>query len=156
MRHKTSLREPNILMGLACVLLAVALSGCTNIRLIADYDDQIDKSVTELQRKCETFLTGLERNAGQPEAQYGANAKFYDEAKVDLSAIRMRAAAIPKNDITLKQLDLLADNLDNLEKLHKIGLPREQIKPLRSAFNTGFTAILKLELAKKRGESPVK
>ncbi|MBI4634082.1 MAG: hypothetical protein HY742_09360 [Deltaproteobacteria bacterium] len=156
MRHMISFCKPGLPVRLASLLLVVALAGCASIRLIADYDEQIDKSVSELQRKCETFLTGLERNVGKPEAGHDTNTKFYDEAKVDLSAIRVRAAAISKNEITLKQLDLLADSLDKLEQLHKGGLRREQIKPLRSAFNASFTAILKLELAKKRGESPDK
>jgi len=153
MRQRANLRDPNLLMRLACLLLVLALVGCANIRLIADYDEQIDKSISELQRKFETFLTGLERNAGKPEAGYDASVKFYDEARVDLSAIRVRAAAIPQNDITLQQLDLLADSLGKLEELHKGGLGRDEIRPLRSAFNSSFTAILKLELAKKRGDA---
>jgi len=134
----------------------LALSGCTSIRLIANYDEQTDTSITAFQRKMETFLTGLERNAGKPEARYEANVQFYDEARVDLSVIHVRAAAIPKNDITIKQIDLLIDSLSKLEELHGQGISREQVAPLRTAFNTTCTAILKLELAKKRGESTEK
>jgi hypothetical protein len=149
-------RGPRVIVRFASLLLVLVAVGCTNIRLIADYDEQIDKSVTDLQRKVETFLTGLERNASTPPAAYHANVKFYDEAKVDLSAIRVRAAAIPKNDITLTQLDLLADSLGKLEQLHQSGISRAHIAPVRSALNTSFTSILKLEIAKKRGGSPDK
>jgi hypothetical protein len=151
MNHRVSFSGSHYLAGLTCLLLAIGIAGCVSVRLVADYDPEIDQSVSELQRKCETFLTFLERNAGKAEAQYDANKEFYDEVRIDLSAIHVRAAAIPKNDITLRQLDLLRDSLDNLEELHKMGLTRKQIEPLRSAFNSSFTAILKLELAKKRG-----
>jgi hypothetical protein len=153
MRQATILRDRTLLKGLVCLGLALVLAGCTSVRLIAPYDEQTDKAVTELQRKVETFLIGLERNAGKPAGAYEANVKFYDEARVDLSSIRVRAAAIPKNDITLQQIDLLAENLRLLENLHKQGIPAGQVAPLRSAFNAGFTAILKLEIAKKRGDS---
>lgn len=135
------------------LLLILAFAGCASIRLIADYDEQIDTSITAFQRKMETFLTSLERNAGKDEAKYENNTKFYDEIKVDLSAIRVRAAANPRNEITIKQIDLLLENVNNLEKLHKLGISAEQIAPLRTAFNASCTAILKLEIAKKRGKS---
>ena len=139
-----------ILAWLAGILSVLAIDGCVSIRLIADYDEQTDKSVTKFQRKMETFLTALERNATKAEGTYAANVEFYDEAKVDLSAIRVRAAALPKNEITLSQIDVLRDSLDRLEQLHQLGIRAEHLAPIRSAFNSTCTAILKLELAKKR------
>jgi hypothetical protein len=133
-------------------LLVLIMTGCASVKLIADYDEQTDMAVTQFQRKMETFLFALERNMGKNEASYGSNAKFYDEVRVDLSAIRVRAAAIPENNISLQQLSLLADNVSNLEKLHKLGLSANDIPPARNAFNVACTAILKLEIAKKRGK----
>lgn len=133
-------------------LLILMVSGCTNIRLIADYDEQTDVAVTQVQRKLEQFLVSLERNIGKEEASYSRNTKFYDDIRVDLSAMRVRAAAIPNNDRTVQQIRLLTDTVDNLEKLHKLGLAANDIPPIRTAFNVSCTAILKLELAKKRGQ----
>ena len=153
MKQQPPNRLSPLMMSLAPLVLFLALAGCSGIRLVADYDEQTDISITAFQRKIETFLTGLERNAGKPETRYEANVKFYDEAKVDLRVARVRAAAIPKNDLTVQQLDLLLDSLVTLEELHKGGIAPQQIAPLRSAFNTSCTAILTLELAKRRGES---
>ena len=106
----------------------------------------------------ETFLVGLEMNDSFPACSYKKHTQFYLESKVDLSAIKVRAAAIPKNEITVQQLELLASSLDSLEQLHKLKdkksecIPAQEIEPLRIAFNSSSTAILKLELAKKRGE----
>ncbi len=135
--------------------------GCA-VKSVASYDEMTDKNVTALQRKFETFLIGLQTSEGLPECAYSANAAFYSDAQVDLSSIKIRAEAIPKNELTTEQLTLLANSLSNLELLHRIKekksksigelkcLSADEITPLRSAFNSSFTAILKLELAKKR------
>ena len=137
--------------------LFIALSGCA-VQLTGSYDDAIEKGMTAFQKKMETFLVGLEMNDSFPACSYKKNTQFYLETKVDLSAIKVRAAAIPKNKITVEQLELLTSSLGTLEQLHKLKdkksecIPAQEIVPLRVAFNTSATAILKLELAKKRGE----
>lgn len=152
MMQRTRLTRPRPLLGAAILLLAFAMSGCY-IKLISNYDETTDKTVTALQKKTEAHLVALETVEGLPECKYEKHKQFYDEAKVDVSAISVRAAAIPKNEITTEQTVLLSSSLESLEKLHKIAcLTKDQIKPLRTSFNSSFTAILKLELAKRRGE----
>ncbi|MBI2486322.1 MAG: hypothetical protein HYW01_05060 [Deltaproteobacteria bacterium] len=102
------------------LMLILAVTGCS-VKFVADYDEVTDKSVTELQRKVERFLVDIQRKVGTDEAAYSKHTGFYDEVRVDLSAIRVRAAAREKNEITLEQLDLIQKNLDNLEKLHELG-----------------------------------
>lgn len=134
------------------LILILALTGCASIQLISEYDKEIDIAVTAFQKKMTRFLVSLERNIGKEKSEHRNNTEFYDEIRVDLSAIRVRAAAIPKNEITIKQINLLIENVSNLERLHKLGITPVDIPPLRTAFNTSCTAILKLELAKKRGK----
>jgi hypothetical protein len=137
---------------LLCLTVGLALSGCA-IRLIADYDERVDEATSEIQRKVETFLTRLERTIGTSAADYPHHVAVYDDVRVDLSALKVRASAIPKNSITVEQIDLVADSWSKLEQLHKVGFKsKEEIAPLRRNFNQAFTQILKLELAKKRGE----
>ena len=139
-------------LGAALLVVTVALSGCA-VKLISSYDETTDKAVTALQKKTEAHLVALEAAEGLPECKFENHKSFYDEAKVDVSAITVRAAAIPNNEITTQQTVLLADSLENLKKLHKIKcLTMDQIAALRTQFNSSFTAILKLELAKRRGE----
>lgn len=143
------------LRGSAALLLLsilVAAQGCA-IKLISSYDETTDKAVSELQRKTEAHLVSLEAAKGLPACSHEKHRTFYETAKVDVSAIAIRAAAIPNNAITLEQTQLLSGSFNNLEQLHKIAcLSPEQIAPLRIQFNSSFTAILKLELAKRRGE----
>ena len=138
-----------VLTWLACWLV---LSGCT-VKLIADYDQKTDEAITQLQRKFETFFLNLESKVGTNEASYDNHLQFYKEIKVDVSAIKLRASAIPKNEITLNQVSLLEENIGLLEEVHKEGIVDiDVVKVPRDDFNTALTNILKLELAKRRGE----
>ncbi len=143
--------------SLSIIFILAALSGCT-VKLISSYDEETDKSVMALQRKIETFLIRLEGLDGSPECTYDHHKAFYTGAKVEVSAIQVRAAAMPENEIMIEQVGLLSESLNALEKLHKGKLRKgrscfsiEEIAPLRQNFNASFIAILKLELAKKRG-----
>lgn len=157
-------KECNLRRMILLALVVLVISGCT-VKLIASYDETTDHNVTALQRKVETFLTELETKEGLPECSYRNNSAFYTEAKVDLSAIKVRVDAIPGNDITAEQIALLGSSLNDLAALHQLKdkntktagvlqcLSSDEIKVLRFAFNASFTAILKLELAKKRGDA---
>lgn len=134
-------------------LLALALNGCVSIKMVGEYDEQTDVAVTQIQRKMEQFLTGLERNIGRESASYDNNTKFYDDIMADVSAARVRVAAIPENDYINQQLGFLRLNIINLENTHKVGITRDDIPLIRTTFNNSCTSILRLELAKKRGRS---
>ena len=125
-------------------------TGCLSVRLMADYDRKIDDGITELQRKTEAFLIKIERLAETPEGGYTKHIGFYDEVKVDLSALKVRADAIALNDLTSQQIGWLQDSFKKLEEQHKKGLEAVMIESIRQSLNTQFTAILKLEVAKKR------
>lgn len=152
MQYPLTARLPKSLLAILSIAGLVAISGCA-VKLVSSYDETTDKTVSALQKKTETHLVNLEAVDGLPECVYPKHKAFYDEAKVDVSAIAVRAAAIPKNEITTEQALLLSSSLGTLERLHKIAcISKDQIAPLRTQFNSSFTAILKLELAKKRGE----
>lgn len=153
MTYMMQKRMPTILQAFVLTIaLLVPLSGCS-VKFISSYDEKTDNSVTQLQKDFETFFVTVEGQAGLPECEYKNHTKFYQDSKVAVSGIEVRAQAIPENDITVEQVGLLKDSLGKLEQLHKIGcFTPGQVENLRSSFNTSITAILKLELAKKRGE----
>ena len=100
--------------------------------------------------------------SGQPSCSYKNNAPFYLNSKVDLSAITIRVKAFANNELTIQQLAALKQALTSLEMLHQLKdkktnksnklhcLTALELTPVRSAFETSFTAILKLEMAKTR------
>lgn len=90
-------------------LMIFAISGCGTVRLVAGYDEAIEKGVTELQRKVEVILTKIERNPYKPSSSYQVN--DYDKLREDLNVLRTRAAAWDKNEPTVKMLYELGNQL---------------------------------------------
>jgi hypothetical protein len=136
--------------------LSMLITGCT-VTLVSRYDEQTDANITALQKKFETYFMKIE-GSSFPDCSFAANRNFYDDVSVQLSSTRVRANAIPKNEITLGQLDALSQAITAFEKAQKLRdgksscLPAEIIQTDRTMFNSIFTALLKFELAKKRGE----
>ncbi len=137
-------------LTLLLLLTVVGASACSSIRLISDYDPIVDEAVTALQKDVDTFLTRLDDT--EPPTVEEATTVF-DELQVDLRAIQVRASAQTKNELIIQQLDLVADNVELLAEAYLEGIEDPQeIELFRNTFQTQFRAILKLELAKRRGE----
>lgn len=153
---RTGTRPPARFVVLVLSLFVLVMSGCS-VKLISDYDEFTDKAVVALHRKVDAFLRKMEDNAGFPAGTYAKNKEFYQEVMVDLSSMRMRASAIPQNQLTLEHIDLLEQNIEKLRELHEKrgekGLAKALVDPIQTALDAQFTAIMKLELAKKRGDS---
>jgi hypothetical protein len=156
MSTRTKIDSGFSVFRLAIFCLALALSGCSTVKLVGDYDEQIDRGVTRLQKDVETFLVKLEESANKPADKvegFEKNRKFYQDTKVTLSGLRVRADSMERNSITVRMLDRLANNIARLEGMHREGLVKAEIdQSIRGALNAQFTAILTFELAKKRGE----
>jgi len=150
----TLLKQNTLYAATLCTMLALflLLSGCT-VKLISSYDEKTDNAVSALQKDVTLFFITVQSQAGLPECVYSNHLSFYQLANVDLSAIAVRTKAIAANDITVEQVALLQDSLSMLEQLHQLGcFSPAQVASLRSSFDSSITAILKLELAKKRGQ----
>jgi len=138
------------------VLIFLVFQSCTSIRLISDYDEITDKTVTEVQEKVANYFVKLENSVGTEESKYENYKEQFEKIKIDLNTLEVRAKAIDKNRIVITQVEELKNMVDNLEKLHKSFKNGYQstdlVKPNLNAFNTAFTAIIKLQLALKRGD----
>lgn len=140
-------------LPLISIIIFLATVACSSVRLISDYDPITDQKVTELEEKVATYFVSLERNMGTEAADYKHYVDFFDEVKVDLNTLEVRAAAMDKNQIVEEQISELKNMVDNLESLHELGFVSvEQLDPLKQSFNLAFTAIIRLQMALKRGE----
>ena len=147
MQRSRQMRSPMIA---AWLLLLIGVLGCAPIQLIAPYDQKTDESVTNLQKMTAQFFTQIERQKGSTPEDYRNHTKFYDDARVMLSGILVRAQALTKNTMTVKQIEILQQQFQKLEQDHKtIGISQAAVPQLEKAFNRTFTAILTLEVAKK-------
>jgi hypothetical protein len=74
------------------LLLLWPLAACT-VTLVAAYDEELDKGVSEFQSEFIAFTKELHKKAGMPVGTYAANAKFYEtwDTKLDVLAERSQA-----------------------------------------------------------------
>ena len=142
--------------------------GCTQVRLIAEYDDLLDQGITALQKKSEDHFSRLEKKMARmaqlkphapemknlkKEVAYAASEEFYRTFRVDLRVLQARADAYADNELTVRQLAALEELLDMQEEIHCKGFSGvDDVMDMRRAFERSFKAILKLEIAKKRGQ----
>lgn len=148
MKHIYLNRKIPLLLG----MMLLALSSCKTVRLISDYDAVTDNVINALQEKVSRFFIQVYGDLETGDAKYDHYKEFYQEAKVDLVSLKIRADAFDKNTIVQQQIAELYNMIDKLEQLHKLGFSvPEQIKPLELPFNAAFTAMIRLQLALKRG-----
>jgi hypothetical protein len=146
--------------AIRAALLALLLAGCT-VRFVADYDAETERAVTAVYSEVDGFLIDLERHMpawdsaemGPHRLERGSPAAVYDSFRKDVDLLLLRNRARPKNEITVQQLEGLRKSVDGLEALHRSGLTnREALETVRVGIESQCAAILRLELAKKRGE----
>jgi hypothetical protein len=131
---------------IAVAVVSVLVTSCAVV-LVGPYDEVTDQAITELETKTEQFLVKMELGGGD----YQSNKSFYRDAKASVRAIRLRAELYEKNEGELRELDLLAQNFDNLAKLHRLGsLTGNAGSIARTQIETNFQSLIRIELAKKR------
>lgn len=152
--HRFELRTRASFALSACALLCslVLLQGCT-VKLIASYDEQVDESLMNLQRSFSELFVTLEDTVGTPASAYDNYREFYRQVKVDAAALKLRVDAQPLNDLSSQAVGLVIENIELLEEVHKEGInDMELVSVIRDDFTTSLTSLLRLELAKQRGD----
>jgi len=143
-------RQNSIAIFALYFVLVTGFLGCSSIQLIAPFDQKIDDGVTALQKATADFFTSIERQGGSKPEDYKNHATFYDDTKVALSGLIVRAKAISQNSLTAKELDNLSTQYRTLEMQdQQFGINQALIPQLESAYDRSFTALLTLEVAKK-------
>ena len=158
MRGRRPRRAPPVVARLQPALfiaLIAAWVACGPVRLVSPYDEAIDKGASEIHTRIVGFVERMTSLAGKPEGAYVANLAFYGDLKASLSTLKLRAQAQGKNEITVALVGELATNIENLRKLHEsskdAGLPSILASPALSAIEINCAAIVKFEVAKRRG-----
>jgi hypothetical protein len=151
---RASMQMPRLRPALFIAVMA-AFVACGPVRFVSPYDEVIDKSTSEIHTRVVAFVDRMTTLAGKPEGTYSANVVFYGDIKASIATLKLRAAAQGKNEITVLLVGELATNIENLRKLHESGkeggLPSILASPALSAIEINCAAIVKFEVAKRRG-----
>ncbi len=83
----------SLLKLLLTFVLAAAVSGCMSVKLVSDYDEQIDRGLTELYAETSSFLDRMISLHGTPAGTYEANQQFYSDGGGRIDALIARAEA---------------------------------------------------------------
>ena len=135
--------------GLVLSIL-LALGSCSLVS-ISTYDSSADKAITKLHKQTAEFFAEFTK-ADELGCGYSHHLPFYQNSKVSMSSLLVRARAMADNHITVSQLELLSSSYAGLAQLHQLGcFTPAQVNELWVSFDASFSAVLKLELAKKYG-----
>ena len=136
--------------GLVLAIL-LALAGCSLVS-ISPYDGSADKAITKLHKQTAEFFAESATSSDELGCGYSHYLSFYQNSKVSMGSLLVRARAMADNDLTVSQLELLSSSYVNLAQLHQLGcFTLAQVNELWTSFDASFSAILTLELAKKYG-----
>jgi hypothetical protein len=104
------------------VFAAIAfLGGCAEIKLVNDYDEVIDKGITEFAEQFNTHVKNMGDLAGTSDGTYDENIKLYNalESKLDVMIARASAASEGKGCRLEKKV------FNRVEDLLKRNMPTE-------------------------------
>lgn len=136
--------------------LSMSLAGCT-VTWLSRYDIKTDEIVSSMQKSFTAHSMKI-LAGGKPACLHSANDDYYRAARVDVSALELRTTAIPLNGPTIQQVGALKGAIDSFERLDELAerrgacLSGAELSPIDRGINQIFGAILKLELAKLRGD----
>jgi hypothetical protein len=140
------------------IAVVAAWVACGPVRLVSPYDEAIDHGASEIHTRIVAFVERMTNLAGKPEGAYPANIGFYGDLKASVATLKLRAQAQGQNEITVALVGELATNIENLRKLHEsskdAGLASILATPALSAIEINCGAIVKFEVAKRRGTQP--
>ncbi len=154
-RTNTPLRYPTTLVLTLLLMVSVAASGCTQVQLIARYDEETVQAVKSLLTNIDKFLIQMERvlatnGPNAEEAGYEKYTSFYDDVYLGISVIRAHAASVPKNQRTQEQIDSFEKIIKEFEAQHRQGLSLAYVSTARKLIDTALLSILQAEAAKPR------
>lgn len=137
------------ILTLATLLLFTACK----LTLLSAYDETTDRVLSEMQQSTTAFFVQYETTPAAPGLKYENQQPFYQGLKTSSRTLRIRNNAIEQNKPMITLLDLLDENINLMDSLHRQKpdglLAPHDVRLLKSAFETQYTAMFKFILALK-------
>ena len=139
------------LIAFCCMFIASSLGGCA-YKAIAPYNQATFDRIGKIERKCNRLLSDIKRSVIAPKKNKQPNfERRYLSIGKDIGTFQTEQAAIHSNELTVKQLGLLQETIQDIQKLHNLGIDSPaQIEVLREQLRIIFTALKKLENSKPK------
>lgn len=132
--------------------LVVTLVAC-KVTFLSAYDEVTDKVLSDMQQSTTAFFVKSESDPTSTDVSYANSKSFYEGLKTKSRTLRIRNNAIEKNKPMIEMLDLLDQNINQMETLHKQKsnglLNMADVTLLKSAFEQQYTAMFKFIMALK-------
>jgi hypothetical protein len=130
---------PSIWKGLIVTSLLFELTACSSIT----YDAAVDKQITDLSTKTETFVAKCDAER----TKYAQAKDFYPEATGLIKSIQLRSSLYANNEKESSELDRLKGKYVGLEESHKEGpITSSLAEPVR----VSLRSLTQMQIAKKR------
>lgn len=132
-----------------CFVL-ILLTACA-VSLVSPYNEKLVTELNDTQTQINNILGQAKLNIGKPQGSYKIFQSQYVAIDSEFNTIVSQMDAIPNNAITLKQLLLLNQTLQEIKQLHRNGFKTaREIDILQTTVNDDFSAIYRLQYAKKQ------
>lgn len=154
------MKQMNRLALLMPFLLSFPLFSCQEVRLIGAYDETINSGIQAVSKELSTIFVKIDKAIdNNSNWSYPSFEPDYIAIESELSALTIRANALPKYKIILDQLNLLSKSVKALEADHRSGFVargapvadlKKAISVDQSAIATSISAMLTLQEGLKR------
>jgi len=132
------------------IVIPLLLMSCSPLRFTQEFDETSERKIVSIQEKVSRFFVRMERMAGTPEGNYVKYNDFYEDVRTEIDVLQARNRAIPMSGTTQEQLDLLRQEVDQLEALHRSGFHgTDEIAPLKSGLEGTLVAMQKYQFTLK-------
>lgn len=131
------------------LLLSLLLSACS-VKLISLYDATLVRNLNQIQTQTYNLLLEVKQNIGSHKASYKRYIKQYTQIDAEMMTLISYVKTVPKSGITIKQLTVLQQSLDDLKHLHQLGFANiKEVDVIQQTLDDDFSAIYSLQNVKK-------
>lgn len=145
-----SIMKRNLIALCSLLLFMIFIGGCVSVKLISDYDETVDKQINDLYKNISAYMLDLSNKPQVSADEKLIRENNFNDIILQIKAIKIRAMAKEGNDLQIQQVDILLDSWNKIGELQKTPLTKEIVLNAQSGLEITVTAILKLEIAKRR------
>jgi hypothetical protein len=136
-------------LSLLAALLLLSC-GCGALWLSSPYDPAYDAALEDFRKGTDAFFEDLGHTAGTPDGGWERYEPAYRALEAKLSRLTQQAILRRGNASLLQSLDLVRQNLQACEGLHRDGITPAEVGVVRQLVSTQVRLLVEVERARRR------